>query len=306
MRAAEAAREAFISQVFVPATLSGGSAKERNAHPPVSQPAMPLVPDYPQNERQLSKWLTSHLLSDSVKSEGQQSFTLFDPVYDERGAALLPVGRKVLFIGDSMMEGVAPRVLKLLKEGYQVEGINLSKRSTGLAYPGFFNWPETTAKALVDNTNIGLLVVFLGPNDPWDIPVRKGQPYLRFGSEAWEAEYRGRIRQILALGQKYNIPVIWVLPPNMQKQKLSQGMTILSPLYESEVKSVGGIVVSVNNLFGYQGGLYTPSVMINGKRVNVRTSDGIHYTPAGAQIIAKAIFEKIHYLLPVSENSYEE
>ena len=41
------------------------------------------------------------------------------------------------------------------------------------------------------------MVVFLGPNDPWDMPPEGGGRYLRFMSPEWEAQYRKRIQDIL-------------------------------------------------------------------------------------------------------------
>ncbi|MGC6031709.1 hypothetical protein VU661_25045, partial [Enterobacter kobei] len=95
---------------------------------------------------------------------------LYESGTDGVHKAILGSSEKVLLIGDSMMEGVAPRVLKIIREKHQVTGINLSRRSTGLAYPGFYNWPAKTAETLRQTPSIGLLVVFLGPNDPWDMP----------------------------------------------------------------------------------------------------------------------------------------
>lgn len=303
MTAAEAAKDAFVESLSEPPPAP--AIPKRKPLPmleykPVFEREAVLASEHPKDLRQLSRWLTAERESDNMQPEGHPS----DVLYDEEGYALLAPGKQVLFIGDSMMEGVAPRVLKRLKEEHQVNGINLSKRSTGLAYPGFFSWPEATASALEQHQDIGLLAVFLGPNDPWDMPVSKGQPYLRFGSAEWEEEYRARIRQILALAEKYSLPVIWVLPPNMRKEKLNQRMAVLSALYESEVNAAGGIALSVNALFGYQDTIYSPKALIDGKPVNVRASDGTHYSPAGLDVIAAAMMNNIH-IMPLEQPEVE-
>ena len=77
-----------------------------------------------------------------------------------------------------MMQGVAPFVERSLKKQYGIQSVNLSKQSTGLSYPKFFDWPNTIEQTLKQQTDIRLLVVFLGPNDPWDFP--KGKKYLKF------------------------------------------------------------------------------------------------------------------------------
>jgi len=302
MHAAEAAKETFEVQISDSLDLPA----DDTLHPifsvagnePITPAQVGVAIEHTKEVRQLDRGIVAQRQSDNNPKGREQLHTILTSCYDKQGNVILPAGKKVLFIGDSMMEGVAPHVLLHLKDSFQTEGINLSKRSTGLAYPGFFNWPETTARALENDANIGLLTVFLGPNDPWDMPVSKGQPYLRFSSEEWQGEYRRRIRQILTLTQEYNIPVIWILPPNMRKEKLNRGMAVLDNLYELEVKNVGGTILRVNDIFGYQRDNYSPMASINNKKIHVRAGDGIHFTPSGAEIIAKAIMGKIHYIAP--------
>ncbi|WP_442799411.1 SGNH/GDSL hydrolase family protein [Pantoea vagans] len=303
MRAAEAAKKTFATQLLAPESMPEPKVKELIAPEPapIVLAKTALLPESPANERQLSRWLTTKGQARPVSLESDPDSPVADPLYNAKGEAILPAGRKVLLIGDSMMEGVAPRVIKLLRDRYQSDGINLSQRSTGLAYPGFFNWPKTTAQALAAHADIGLLAVFLGPNDPWDMPAGKGEPYLKFGSEEWKIEYSSRIRQILELGLQYHIPVIWILPPNMKREKLNRSMAELDILYRDEVRSIGGIVLDINALFGYQGNIYSAFATINGKRVNVRASDGIHYSLTGQQLIAEAIIEEIEFETQSSE-----
>ena len=93
---------------------------------------------------------------------------------------VLKKGNKVFFAGDSLMQGVAPFVQKHLKQEYGVQSVNLSKQSTGLSYPNFFDWPKTIEQTLQKEPDIRVLVVFLGPNDPWDFSM--GKKYLKFAS----------------------------------------------------------------------------------------------------------------------------
>ncbi|ELY4195679.1 DUF459 domain-containing protein [Cronobacter sakazakii] len=208
---------------------------------------------------------------------------------------LLPARKKVLMIGDSMMEGVAPQIILLLKKEHQIESVNLSKRSTGLAYPSFFNWPKTTEHTLIREPDIGLLIVFLGPNDPWDMPSEQNRHFLKFKSAEWENEYRQRIERILTSAQQRNIPVIWALLPVMRKSKLNAGVSYLNTLYAEEVSKAGGVTVDVNNIFGYKDNHYSPNTVVDGKRMRVRADDGIHYSPEGQRLIARAILNKIQF-----------
>ncbi|MBQ0535039.1 MULTISPECIES: SGNH/GDSL hydrolase family protein [Providencia] len=204
-------------------------------------------------------------------------------------------GQQVLFAGDSMMQGVAPHVKNMLLKKYNIDSINLSKQSTGLAYPRFFNWPQTIAKALNDNPNIKVLVVFLGPNDPWDMPPQTGYKYVKFKSEDWEKVYRERISDIISTARQHNVDVIWVGPPNMRKNTLSDGMKFLSSLYQSEIEDNGEIYFSVNDVFKYQGDTYSDYIGDASSTIKLRSGDGIHFSGKGQQLIAEKVFSLIHF-----------
>ncbi|MQL50024.1 DUF459 domain-containing protein [Photorhabdus khanii] len=210
---------------------------------------------------------------------------------------------KVLFAGDSMMQGIAPHLKRRLYQDYGISSINLSKQSTGLAYPSFFNWPETINKALEANHDIKLVVIFLGPNDPWDMPPRHGSTYLKFASPDWENLYRQRIDMILTETHNHGANVIWIGPPNMRQKKLSAHMEYLRSLYQSEVAKAGEIYVSVNDIFKYHTDDYSDYIGDNSNKIKLRSGDGIHFSLKGQQTISDNIFSLIEFIQePAKQN----
>ncbi|KJK16052.1 MULTISPECIES: SGNH family hydrolase [unclassified Pseudomonas] len=208
----------------------------------------------------------------------------------------LAAGDEVFLVGDSLMQGVAPHLANSLRKRYQIKSVNLSKQSTGLAYPGFFNWPQTVAKTLESEPNIRLMVIFLGPNDPWDMPQGKGKPFLRFKSPEWEVTYRQRIDSILDQAREHNVQVIWVGPPNMQKPKLSTAMAYLSGLYEQQTGLYQQHYVSANPVLGYNDDSFSYTLQnAQGKRIKTRVDDGIHFTTTGQKLISERILSLIAF-----------
>ncbi|MFV3403044.1 MULTISPECIES: SGNH/GDSL hydrolase family protein [Pseudomonas] len=208
----------------------------------------------------------------------------------------LASGDEVFLVGDSLMQGVAPHLANSLRKRYQIRTVNLSKQSTGLAYPGFFNWPKTVADTLEHGPNIRLMVVFLGPNDPWDMPQGKGKPFLRFKSPEWEVAYRARIDAILDQARAHNVQVLWVGPPNMEKARLSTAMGYLSGLYQAQTALYGQHYVSANPILGYADDTFSYTVQTpEGKRVKVRVDDGIHFTITGQKMIAEQVLSLISF-----------
>ncbi|WP_043301434.1 SGNH/GDSL hydrolase family protein [Pseudomonas sp. M47T1] len=209
--------------------------------------------------------------------------------------ANLSTNDEVFFVGDSLMQGVAPHMANTLLKRYKINSVNLSKQSTGLAYPGFFNWPLTVQQTLEANHNIRLIVVFLGPNDPWDMPVAKGKPFLHFHSVDWEASYRQRVESIFELAKAHNVQVIWVGPPNMRKDKLSTAMAFLRDVYKSEAEHYGQLYLSANDVLGYHDDAFSPYMeSADGKKVKTRVDDGIHFTTTGQKLIAERVMTLIN------------
>lgn len=202
---------------------------------------------------------------------------------------------QVFFAGDSMMQGVAPHVQRWLSEQYGIKSVNLSKQSTGLTYTRFFDWDKTIKDTLNNNANIKILVVFLGPNDPWDMPNPNGGSFIRFKTKEWESIYRGRIKNIIDHAQKHQVTVLWLTPPNMRRGKLNEQMVYLRELIHDEVSKNHGYVIDTREILGNNGTEFSDILMEeNGNKIKTRSADGIHFSLQGQKIIAKHIFERFN------------
>lgn len=218
------------------------------------------------------------------------------PVVSGSPVVTLSTNDEVFLVGDSMMQGVAPHLSNSLLKRYGIRSINLSRQSTGLAYPGFFNWPQTVERTLRERPRVRLMVIFLGPNDPWDMPQGKGKPFLRFKTPAWEQTYRQRIDAILDNARARGVQVIWVGPPNMQKPKLSMDMAYLSSLYRQQAQAHGQHYISANRVLGYKAGEFSYTVQNGqGGQTRTRADDGIHFTIAGQKLIANQVLSLIAF-----------
>jgi hypothetical protein len=225
------------------------------------------------------------------------------PLQGQLSVVTLQAGDEVFFVGDSLMQGVAPHIANTLFKQFNIKSVNLSRQSTGLAYPGFFNWPLTVQSTLQSHRNIRLVVIFLGPNDPWDMPDGRGKPFLRFKGPAWENAYRQRVQTIFEQAKLYDAQVIWVGPPNMNAPRLSAAMQYLRDIYKSEAQRYRQIYLSANDIFGYQADEFSfYSIDATGKKNKVRVDDGIHFTTLGQKLIAA----KVLTLIKVNNPDFSE
>lgn len=208
-------------------------------------------------------------------------------------AYILRTGDEIFFAGDSMMQGVAPHVQQYLQKNYNIKSVNLSKQSTGLAYPSLFNWPKTIEETLANNANIKILAVFLGPNDPWDMPDLTNGGQLKFQTPQWEAGYQARMASILNTAKNYGVKVIWITPPNMKKAKLNEQMIYLTAVMKTELQRHDVKVLDARELLGTSNDVYNDYLVKDGKSIKMRSSDGIHFSVQGQKLIAQALQDEL-------------
>ena len=226
----------------------------------------------------------------------QESYTPLRSINNPR--IQVSEGDGVLLIGDSMMQGVAPYLLRTFKK-VKIQGINLSKHSTGLTYKHYFDWELATRDALEKNPQISLIVVLLGANDPWS--MKKG---IAFKSPLWEEIYTQRIDEILQVAREYGVRVAWYEVPSVREKSLNDKIMYLNSLYEKSVKQSGEYFLQSNGIVT-QGGKYSAFIKnAKGKSVQVRADDGVHFTTRGYQIMANILLNSLE-VLPL-ENAPQE
>lgn len=209
---------------------------------------------------------------------------------------LVDKGDKVFFVGDSLMQGVAPYVMRTLMKQHNIESINLSKQSTGLTYIRFFNWPQVAKETFEKNPDIKLMIVFMGANDPWDFPVIKGGKFVKFGTPEWEGVYRARIQTLINAATDNGAKVLWIGAPNMRDKKLNEGVIELNKIYKSQVTIAKQYYVTSNDVLGMKDNNFVKFMNIPNKgNVTLRTDDGIHFTPIGQKLIANKIISLLRF-----------
>ncbi|EOI8709151.1 DUF459 domain-containing protein [Campylobacter jejuni] len=199
-------------------------------------------------------------------------------------------GDEFLFIGDSLMQGVAIALNRDLRN-LNLKVTDLSKQNTGLSYKSYFNWSKATNEAFVKNSNIKYLVVLLGANDPWDI--KKGGNYHRFGSPSWIDIYTNRVDEIIKIAKKHKAKVFWFEIPPVKKEDLNKKIQVLNKIYSNEILKNKEIFINTKLFFSVNDEYSAYIKDENNRSIKVRTDDGIHFTPSGAREMSKLLLEHI-------------
>jgi hypothetical protein len=199
---------------------------------------------------------------------------------------------KVLFAGDSMMQGVAPLVInQLRKENPKGIFVDLSAQSTGLTVRRYFDWP-TKIKDETLNRGFELIAVFLGPNDPWDI--YEGAKRFAFGTPEWEDKYRDRVIEVMQFAQDKKVHVIWIGLPNMKEDRVKRGAVVQNKIFKEQASLFNFDYLSTEDFLGGLDEPFKKFIDEPGKgQVMLRADDGIHFTQAGLRLISARLYELI-------------
>jgi len=197
---------------------------------------------------------------------------------------------RIWVAGDSLSAEFGKSLYRLAAETGEMTPLDVVdfQVSTGLARPDKFNWPAEIASR-TKSLDPEVVVLMLGSNDDQTIQSPDGHN-LPFGTDGWQQEYRRRVGavmdQIIA-GNRY---VVYVGTPIMENSGRNPRYQLINSLISAEAKSRKGRAWYVDSYSLFQnadGGYsqYLPGD--DGRLVEMRTGDGIHFQRAGADRLAR-------------------
>lgn len=187
-------------------------------------------------------------------------------------------------VGDSQAQGLAGALERLFLRSPQFHVLDRSKISTGVAVHGGFDWPRQ-AKTLAAAHPADIVVIMFGAND---------RPTIRHGIEVdpglrdeFRQTYGERVREIIQAFRGSGSEVIWVGHPVVRDNVYTEDMQLLNAIYKAEAESEGARWVPTWGLFTTPDGGFTPyGKGVDGMTQRLRAEDGVHFTPAGYDVVA--------------------
>jgi hypothetical protein len=222
------------------------------------------------------------------------------PVLDTHPTAAAPL--RVLVVGDSVGIDLGQALVADLSNTGVVAPQLDGRIDTGLSRPDYFNWP---AELQIDMTNQhpNLVVIMIGANDPQSL-VGNGTP-IQAGSPTWNAEYARRVGAFIDEANSAGAHVLWVGMPPMANSLLNAELQQINGLVQGEVAKRPGKATYLSSVpvLGDAHGNYAAYLSDpSGAAVNVRTTDGIHLTPGGAERLSQSVIgalrDQLHIDLP--------
>lgn len=215
-----------------------------------------------------------------------------------RGPAQAPA-LGLLVCGDSMVKTVARSLTREFAAFPSIRMSQLISIGTGLARPDVFDWPAKLKEAAADRP--AAVVIMLGANDGQNLRTAQGSVVTE-GTPEWTTEYAGRVAALLAQARAAGAEhILWVGMPDMREKKLQADAQRINAIAQAEcARTAGAEYFDTTAIFSPRPGTYSAYIVQPGGRpLLVRASDGGHLNGDGADLLARAIRDKLATWIPL-------
>ncbi len=204
--------------------------------------------------------------------------------------------KRVAIYGDSLATGLFFGMRELLGDIDKLEVLRRSKGGTGLVRNDEYDW-VARAEEYVTADRPDVVVVSLGGNDRQNFNFN-GNSIERF-TDDWWIEYMRRVEQVMMSLKRGSRTVYWLGIPIVRSDRMTQDYAKLNTLFRELCRVHGIIHVDIWERFRSSDRRFSSYVTVSGQKMQVRTSDGIHFTEFGnqrlAQIVTGAMVQQAGY-----------
>jgi hypothetical protein len=214
-----------------------------------------------------------------------------DPTVDTPAPIRTPTpSRKlrVAIVGDSLAAGLGyfagrvfdPDLVRITRQG---------RISTGLARPDYFDWPSAMGE-IVAGFDPDLVIVMIGENDGQHIRSASGRIEALAATTAWPPAYERKVIELMSVAISGDARVVWVGLPVIRDRGKWSGIERRNAIYEEAAAAIGDVeFLDAWELFDAPDGGYTAYRREEGNLREVRTPDGVHFTPIGYTILVREV-----------------
>ncbi len=206
---------------------------------------------------------------------------------------------KIAFAGDSIVDNYWSGITRVIAANAclktTVELGRYARNGTGLTRGDKLYWPREVRR-IGDSFKPNLFVLSIGLNDRQFIVDGEGAR-TAWGAPNWTDKYREQIVAFIKAAAASNAQVLFVGLPAMrdsvdasdaeEKNKMFAGAVAALGLSNVQYVEPWRLAASANDRFASYGPDH------NGRMVQIRTSDGEHFTVAGEDLVAAYLYPKI-------------
>ncbi|MEO0619628.1 MAG: DUF459 domain-containing protein [Pseudomonadota bacterium] len=204
--------------------------------------------------------------------------------------------QRLVVIGDSVGANLADGLKWAFRRSKIIKVSKRTKAGTGLARPDVYNWPRALRR-VVRRERPDILVLLIGGNDRQDMR-HKGRRYERF-SKPWSREYVRRLERFADQLEESGAQIFWIGLPNVRSARMTRDYHRFNAWVRKAARARGQRFIPIRHLFETNGGGYSAyGRSVRGKRVRLRSRDGIHMSRHGSYLMGRYVAQEIMSDLP--------
>jgi hypothetical protein len=189
-------------------------------------------------------------------------------------------------LGDSLAVLASDGLSQAFADKPEIAVLDRAHESSGLVRDDYFDWPKAAEDLANAKDKLDFVVIVLGINDMQTL--RDGAEALDPLSDKWREIYGQRIERLVAPFKSAHVPVAWVGLPPMRSERFDAQAVKLNEMFKEKAEQAGARYIDIWDAFADDEGAYDAfGPDINGQTVKLRSSDGIHFTKAGARKLAQ-------------------
>ncbi|WP_439595515.1 DUF459 domain-containing protein [Falsiroseomonas sp.] len=206
------------------------------------------------------------------------------------GAASAPERLNLLFLGDSLAQGLFLSLSPVLRRRPTPRLINGTLHATGVTRTDEHDWSSVT-RDLVALHEPQLVVFWIGANDFRPLVVREERVRHRFGTPGYAEHYARRVVEMTGHAVHAGARVLWLGLPNMREPQFAGAARQLNAIQQAAAASAGAQWVDTWDATSDADGRYLPSVPVQTATRVFRAEDGVHFTGWGYLRIGALLFD---------------
>jgi hypothetical protein len=201
--------------------------------------------------------------------------------------------QSVLLVGDSLAHGLAVSLGPDLKDRTGTAFSCFSKVSSGLNNPNVLDW-EKTIRTLLRNGPPNLVLVMMGVNDA-NNHIREGNRLCVVGTPEWAQAYENKVENFLHIVSASHARVFWIGVPVVREEQLQHRVYVANMAARNACgKLENCCFIDTSEALCDENRKYTNYLKeSNGSSIRIRAKDGIHFSMAGSNLLARYILLKL-------------
>ncbi|WP_232631602.1 SGNH/GDSL hydrolase family protein [Methylobacterium sp. Leaf118] len=192
---------------------------------------------------------------------------------------------RVAIFGDSLANYLGKGIDDAFSDNADVAVLDRSKGDSGLVRRDVVDWAKASEDFLKATPNLSYALMMVGVNDRQ--AIREGDQNYEPLSDSWREIYAARVDAVVKVFAEHKVPLIWVGLPPVRSESLTRDFAAINDLVRERVQKAGQSYVEIWQGFVDDRNRFTVSGPdVDGQEARLRTSDGIHFTSAGARKVA--------------------